>query len=144
MARKAHSRITRTHVRWAAEVADNSVIQVMRWDSTSLPRAEIFYYGVETGWRTDSVIVMDETAVALAVSLISGKDVAGILADRVEELGYDSFASYLRRGNAVEVAEAKKSAARIKAKLNRMRAKDAMESLGMKKVRGAMGGTYWE
>lgn len=33
---------------------------------------------------------------------------------------------------------------RVRARVNRLMRKVAMESIGMVKVRGAMGGTYWE
>lgn len=147
MARKAHSRITRTFSRWAAEVSDNTVIRATIWNPSNPTKngeVEFAYYGVETGWTLIFLEVTDETVTALASSLISGKDVAGILADRMEELGHSEWAERLHRGNKVEIEEAKKEAARKKAKAKRDAMKDAMESLGLKKVRGAMGGTYWE
>lgn len=144
MARKAHYRITRTHTRWAAEVATDSVVEVSVWEQAERKTAEISFYGQETSWYSHRTEISDETAVALSISLIRGKDVAGILADRMDEIGHSDHATYLRRGNEVEVAEAKKRATAEKAKRNRRLAKHAMESLGMKKVRGVMGGTYWE
>lgn len=144
MARQAKSLVTRTFTRWAVEVADNSVIQVSVWHQNDVATAEITYYGVETGWSQNQIDVTDSVAVALAVSLIKGQDTAAILADRIEEIGYSDFAYNLRRGNMVEVADIKKKATAAKAKARRDAMKNAMQSLGMRKVRGSMGGTYWE
>jgi uncharacterized Zn finger protein (UPF0148 family) len=44
-----------------------------------------------------------------------------------------------------EDAEPKRRARRnARARMNRRARADVMDSLGLKKVRGAMGGTYWE
>ena len=48
------------------------------------------------------------------------------------------------RCQGCENMEEKKSAKKAQAKANRKAKEDAMRSLGLVKVRGAMGGVYWE
>ena len=156
MARKAKSIVTREIHNWRCELADNTEVSV--WtnvdkDSGGLYRTSVsvYYHGVESGWRLNHWKFTDETVIGLVRSLIAGKDTAAILADRLDELEKDTFGHYttqaaekLRLANTLMVKEAKKRATAAKAKRNRELAKHAMESLGMKKVRGAMGGTFWE
>lgn len=151
MARKAKSIVTREENNWRCELADNTEVSVWLNSPNSSPSVSVFYHGVESGWRLNHWKFTDETVIGLAQSLIAGKDTAAILADRLDELEKDTFGHYttqaaekLRLANTLMVKEAKKRAAAAKAKRNRELAKHAMESLGMKKVRGAMGGTYWE
>lgn len=152
MARKAKSIVTREVANWRCELADNTEVSVwLNSQDNGSPSVSVYYHGVESGWRLNHWKFTDETVIGLVRSLIAGKDTAAILADRLDELEKDTFGHYttqatekLRLANTLMVKEAKKRATAEKAKRNRKLAEHAMKSLGMKKVRGAMGGTYWE
>lgn len=110
------------------------------------------------GGRFRQIGIRNPVAFALCDALLAGKDVAAILADAVDESEiFDIFgaedantvtvARYslaLREANVQIVKEQKKREQAEKRKADAKAKRDAMKFIGLKHVRGNLGGSYWE
>lgn len=90
----------------------------------------------------------DATVRTLCVNLCEGGDCVGQVADAIEECENTHTASLialqLRKCGELLAKWYKEVERNKKAKESRKAREDAMRSLGLQKVRGNLGGTYWE
>lgn len=98
--------------------------------------------------REFSFTFTNATIRALCCNLCDGGDCVGQLADAIEERSYgdraNQIAFYLRQCGELLAKWYEEEKAKLRKRLAYKMRDEAMKSLGLNKVRGNLGGTYWE